>query len=116
MKVDVFDYALPPERIAQEPAPEREAARLMVLPASGGAPTHTTIASLPALLPDGALVVLNDTRVVPARLLGVKADSGGKVEIFLVHEVGAREIDGAVHQVWRALGRASKGLRAGTSA
>jgi len=115
VKVDLFDYELPPERIAQEPAPEREAARLMVLPAEGGAPEHTTVAALPDLVPPRALVVLNDTRVVPARLLGVKADTGGKVEIFLVQKIGTREIDGLDHQVWRALGKSSKGLRFGTN-
>jgi S-adenosylmethionine:tRNA ribosyltransferase-isomerase len=115
VKVDLFDYELPPERIAQQPAPEREGARLMVLPADGGAPEHTTVAQLPELLPPRALVVLNDTRVVPARLLGVKADTGGKVEIFLVQKVGVREIDGVSHDVWRALGKSSKGLRFGTN-
>lgn len=115
MKVDVFDYALPPERIAQEPTADREAARLLVLPEAGGAPVHTTVAALPELLPASALVVLNDTRVVPARLLGVKAETGGRVEIFLVQKVGAREIDGLEYQVWRALGRSSKGLKFGTN-
>jgi S-adenosylmethionine:tRNA ribosyltransferase-isomerase len=115
VKVELFDYELPPERIAQEPAPEREAARLMVLPADGGAPEHTTVASLPDLIPAHALVVLNDTRVVPARLLGVKADTGGRVEIFLVQKMGTRELDGLEHQVWRALGKSSKSLRFGTN-
>ncbi len=114
MKVELFDYELPPERIAQEPAKEREGARLMVLPAGGGAPQHTTVAALPELVPPRALVVLNDTRVVPARLLGVKAETGGKVEIFLVQKMGAREIDGRTLDVWRALGKSSKGLKFGT--
>ncbi len=115
MLVGLFDYELPPERIAQEPAASREAARLMVLPEGGGAPEHTTVAALPDLLPPHALVALNDTRVVPARLLGVKADTGGKVEIFLVQKMESREIDGLPHQVWRALGKSSKGLRFGTN-
>jgi S-adenosylmethionine:tRNA ribosyltransferase-isomerase len=115
VKVDLLDYELPPAQIAQQPTPDRDGARLMVLPADGAAPVHTTIASLPDLLPQPSLVVLNDTRVVPARLLGVKADTGGKVEIFLVSRVGTREVDGGELDIWRALGKSSKSLKMGTS-
>jgi S-adenosylmethionine:tRNA ribosyltransferase-isomerase len=109
MRASVFDYELPSERIAQWPADEREAARLMLL--RSGAPEHRTVADLPELVTPGALVIVNDTRVLPARLLGHKAVSGGRVEILLVRRVAgaAGELE-----VWRALGRASKGLRVGT--
>ena len=120
MRVDVFSYELPPELIAQRPADNREAARLMHVDAEGAAGDaihEHTIAELPSLLPEGALVVLNDTRVIPARLLGRKTETGGRVEIFLVRKTGARSIEVDPGQpareveVWRALGKASKPLR-----
>ena len=86
----------------------------MVLPVDGGAPQHRTVAELPELVPSRSLIVLNDTRVFPARLLGAKADTGGKVEVFLVRKLGMRDIDGQERQVWRAMGRSSKGLRFGS--
>jgi S-adenosylmethionine:tRNA ribosyltransferase-isomerase len=114
MRVDAFDYDLAPELIAQHPAAERESARLMHL-ASGGAVEHRSVADLPDLLPPGALVVVNDTRVIPARLLGRKKNTGGSVEIFLVRRLDDRTVDdgGTPHraQTWRALGKANKPLR-----
>ncbi|MBS2016622.1 MAG: tRNA preQ1(34) S-adenosylmethionine ribosyltransferase-isomerase QueA [Deltaproteobacteria bacterium] len=110
MRVDLLDYALPPELIAQHPTPEREAARLMVLPAKGPL-AHRTIKDLAEHVSPGTLVVVNDTKVMPARILGVKEGSGGKTEIFLVRRL-ADAPDGA--ERWRALGRASKGLKPGT--
>jgi S-adenosylmethionine:tRNA ribosyltransferase-isomerase len=73
---------------------------------------------LPELLPSGALVVVNDTRVIPARLLGRKRDTGGRVEVFLVRELGGRELEtepGRTRAVaiWKALGKSSKPLRFG---
>jgi S-adenosylmethionine:tRNA ribosyltransferase-isomerase len=112
MRVEAFDYDLPAERIAQRPAADREAARLMVV--ASGPPEHRTIADLPDLLPPRALLVLNDTRVIPARLLGHKATTGGKVEIFLVRKVGVRTVEGHEVEVWRAMGKASKALRFGS--
>ena len=108
MRVDAFTYELPEELIAQRPAAERESARLcVVLP---HALEHHVVRELPELLPDGALLVVNDTRVVPARLLGHRRPSGGKVEIFLVRQEGST----GRGERWRALGRASKTLRPDT--
>lgn len=104
MRLADLDYELPAASIAQRPAARREDARLMVLPRTAGAATHRTIADLPELLPGGAVVVVNDTRVAKARLRGHKA-SGGAAELLLVR----READGT----FRALGRAGKALRAG---
>jgi S-adenosylmethionine:tRNA ribosyltransferase-isomerase len=118
MRVDAFHYELPPELIAQRPAEDRELARLMVLGAGGAALEHRRIHELPELLPTGALVVVNDTRVIPARLLGRKRETGGRVEILLVRRTGVRELEVApgdvrATQVWRALGKASKPLKFG---
>jgi S-adenosylmethionine:tRNA ribosyltransferase-isomerase len=93
-----LDYELPETAIAQRPAERRELARLMVV--EGGALVDRTVADWPSLVPAGALVVLNDTRVVKARLLGKKAKTGGKAELLLVDRADAAG-DGA----WRALGK-----------
>ncbi len=108
MRRALFHYDLPPELIASEPARPRDGARLIVLEADGSL-DHRQVRELDELLPAGSLVVVNDTRVVPARLLGHKRATGGRVEILLLRKVfGA---DGA--ERWRALGRASKGLKPG---
>jgi len=99
-----FAYDLPPELIAQAPLPERSAGRLLVLDRHTGAFADRRVRDLPAFLSPGDLLVLNDTRVVAARVFGSKA-SGGRVEIFLERPVGELE---ALAQV-----RASKPVRAG---
>ena len=115
MRVELLDYELPAERIAQFPAPDREAARLMVL-RSGKAPEHRVVGELAEVVPEGSLVVVNDTRVIPARLIAHK-DTGGRVEVFLVRFVATRTIDTPQGprqaQIWRAMGKASKPLRFG---
>src|SRR5438067_2499207 len=84
MDVRDFDFDLPPELIAQEPAAERSGARLLHLDRATGALTHTHVHALPDLLSAGDLLVVNDTRVFPARLLGRRVPSGGAVECLLV--------------------------------
>lgn len=78
-----FDYALPRALIAQSPADPRDAARLMVVPRSGPI-QHRVFRDLPGLLRGGDLLVLNDTRVMAARLHGRRDDTGGRVEALLV--------------------------------
>jgi S-adenosylmethionine:tRNA ribosyltransferase-isomerase len=124
MRVDLLNYELPADLIAQHPAAEREAAKLLRVPKGNTAPTHHTIADLPSLIPEGSLVVVNDTRVIRARLQGQKVGTGGKVEIFLVRSIGKRVIevnpsesglrDAREVDVWRALGKASKALKFGS--
>ncbi|GEJ57926.1 tRNA preQ1(34) S-adenosylmethionine ribosyltransferase-isomerase QueA [Anaeromyxobacter diazotrophicus] len=108
MTLSDFDYPLPEELIAQEPVSPRDASRLLVVPRDGGAAlSELRFAELERLLRPGDLLVLNDTRVIPARLLGTK-ESGGRCELLLLEplegEEGAR---------WRALGQSSKPLRPG---
>jgi S-adenosylmethionine:tRNA ribosyltransferase-isomerase len=99
-----FTYDLPPELIAQAPLPERSAGRMLVLDRDTGAIADRRVRDLPAFLAPGDLLVLNDTRVVAARIFGTKP-SGGRVELLLERPVGECE---ALVQV-----RASKPTRAG---
>ncbi|MDD5483380.1 MAG: tRNA preQ1(34) S-adenosylmethionine ribosyltransferase-isomerase QueA [Kiritimatiellae bacterium] len=81
-----FDYHLPPELIAQRPAPRRELSRLMLVRRAGGEILHYRASDLPSLLRAGDLMVLNDTRVIPARIFGRKRKTGGKAEILFIEE------------------------------
>jgi S-adenosylmethionine:tRNA ribosyltransferase-isomerase len=86
MRNDFLDYDLPASLIAQEPCPERDRSRLMVVRRAVGAIEHHVFADLPDLLAQGDLLVLNDTRVIPARLLGRRARTGGKWEGLFLRE------------------------------
>jgi S-adenosylmethionine:tRNA ribosyltransferase-isomerase len=98
-----FDFHLPPEQIAQAPLAERDASRLYLLDRKDG-DAHHHIRDLPDLLPRNSLLVLNDTRVIPARLRARKP-TGGRAELLLVQPLG--------ENVWRCLGGASKPIRPG---
>jgi S-adenosylmethionine:tRNA ribosyltransferase-isomerase len=91
MDVRDFQFAFDPELIAQEPVTERTAARLLRLSRYTGSIQHATISELPGLLEAGDLLVVNDTRVMPARLLGRRTPSGGAVECLLVACLDARD-------------------------
>jgi len=90
MLVSEFDYELPADLIAQHPAPQRSASRLLHLEAASGRITDRAFADFPGLVDARDVLVLNDTRVVKARLAGHKA-SGGKIELFVERALGARE-------------------------
>lgn len=109
MRTDELDYELPDDLIAAEAPADRDGGRLMVLPRRATGLEHRTIRDLPALLPTSGVLVLNDTRVLRARLRG-KKPSGGQVEFLLVRALDA----GATR--WRAMARASKALRDGATA
>src|SRR5207253_5615966 len=83
-----FDYALPEHLIAQHPAAERDAAKLLVVRRTSRSIEHRTFRDLPELLAPGDLVVLNDTRVLPARLVGRRESTGGKWEGLFLAEAG----------------------------
>ncbi len=104
MKVSDFDYELPPERIAQQPAEPRDSARLLVHEIASAATTHSFVRELPNFLERGDLLVVNDTRVRSARLVGRRA-SGGSVEFLLLEALD----DG----VWRALAQPAARLKRG---
>jgi S-adenosylmethionine:tRNA ribosyltransferase-isomerase len=106
MRVDLLDYALPESAIAQRPSEHRDGARLLVV--QERALSHRRILDWPALVPEGALVVLNDTRVRRSRLRFEK-DTGGKVEL-LVLDVRPGE---AGSEIWTALGHSNRPLRIG---
>jgi S-adenosylmethionine:tRNA ribosyltransferase-isomerase len=102
--ISEFDYELPPELIAQQPRAERDASRLLVLDRPSGRLAHHAFSDLPALLAPGDLLVVNRSRVIPARLLGRRA-RGGEGEILLVRDRGEGR--------WEAMVRPGRHLRPG---
>jgi S-adenosylmethionine:tRNA ribosyltransferase-isomerase len=110
LTVDEFDFALPPELIAQHPTAERSAARL--LDGTGLTAVDRGVRDLPALLRQGDLLVCNDTRVIKARLRGAKRDTGGAVEALVERVLTEPEPEHPRHEVWAHL-RASKSPRPG---
>ncbi len=105
MKTSDFDYYLPPELIAQTPTERRDASRLMCLDRKTGAYQHKHFYDLPELLRPGDCLVLNDSRVLPARLLGRRLPGGGACEVLLLVDRG--------ENVWECIVRPGKHLRAG---
>jgi S-adenosylmethionine:tRNA ribosyltransferase-isomerase len=119
MRLDELDYHLPPERIAQKPLPSRDASRILLLPRAAGVTEDRQFHELPRLLRGDELMVLNNTRVIPARLFGKRAgvhsqkpsrstQGGhltGKVEVFLTRQL---ELD-----VWDALVRPGRKIQTG---
>jgi S-adenosylmethionine:tRNA ribosyltransferase-isomerase len=90
LRTAAFDYELPPDRIAQRPASPRDSSRLMVLDRASGSIEHTQFAQLPGYLRPGDALVLNESRVIPARLRVWKAPSGGRGELLLLRRLGPR--------------------------
>jgi S-adenosylmethionine:tRNA ribosyltransferase-isomerase len=105
MRLDEFDFDLPKELIAQHPLEERTASRLMTLNKRTGEIGHHTFADLIDFLSPGDALILNDTRVIPARLYGEKPDTGAKVEFLLLREQAA--------DTWEVLVRPGKKVRPG---
>ncbi|SDI85151.1 tRNA preQ1(34) S-adenosylmethionine ribosyltransferase-isomerase QueA [Natribacillus halophilus] len=106
MDVNDFDFDLPEELIAQQPLPNRDASRLLVLDRATGDIDHRQFSEIASFLQAGDCLVLNDTRVLPARLFGEKKETGGKVEVLLLNEGEADE--------WTTLVKPAKRVKAGT--
>ncbi len=118
MHTDDFDFQLPPELIAQAPLPQRDASRLLHVRRPSGQVQHRSFRDLPALLRKGDVLVFNDSRVIPARLIGKKKGTGGKAELLLIRpstdvETAAALEAQASGTVWTCLGQSSKGFRPG---
>jgi S-adenosylmethionine:tRNA ribosyltransferase-isomerase len=102
-----FDYDLPLELIAQEPAAERSSSRLLMLDRCSRQITHHQFADVTALLPPYCVLILNDTRVFPARLRGHK-ESGGRIELLLL-----RRLPGDT-ETWEVMSKGTQGMKAGS--
>ncbi|WP_442603504.1 tRNA preQ1(34) S-adenosylmethionine ribosyltransferase-isomerase QueA [Paenibacillus sp. KN14-4R] len=107
MDVEAFDYILPEELIAQTPLADRTSSRLMTLNKQSGEIRHQHFADLIHDMKAGDLLVMNDTRVIPARLFGVKKDTGAKVEVLLLKSLGEDR--------WEALVKPGKRIRSGAT-
>ena len=105
MKTSDFDYVLPPELIAQTPTERRDASRLMCLDRMTGEVSHHHFYDLPDYLRPGDCLILNNSRVLPARLLGQRLPGGGACEVLLLIDRG--------ENVWECIVRPGKHLRAG---
>lgn len=106
MLLSEFDYFLPQELIAQHPCEPRDHSRLLVLDKNTGAISHQHFFDLLQYVNAGDTLVFNDTRVIPARLIGSKAETGGKVEVFLLNRKSGND--------WEALVKPGKKARPGT--
>jgi len=106
MNVDLYDFELPEELIAQTPLPERTASRLLTLNKQDGSIAHRTFKDIADELQPGDTLVLNDTRVIPARLFGVKEETGAKAEVLLL-----KNLQG---DTWEALVKPGKKLKKGS--
>jgi len=96
MRLSDFDYHLPPELIAQRPASRRDASRLMVLHRQSGRIEHAQFADIGRFLRSDDVLVINNTRVIPARLLGRKEPTGAQIEVLLLHPRGDGEWEALV--------------------
>ncbi|MGC9966903.1 MAG: tRNA preQ1(34) S-adenosylmethionine ribosyltransferase-isomerase QueA [Syntrophobacteraceae bacterium] len=111
-RLEDYDYDLPPELIAQRPAPIRDESRLLVFDRSSGAMRHSRFDGIGQYLRPGDLLVVNDTRVVPARLMGRK-ETGGVVELLVLDPYKPPEL--GAHEGYCCLAKSSKGIREGQS-
>ena len=105
MKTSDFFYELPKELIAQDPIENRSDSRLMVLNKETKAISHKVFRDITSMLRKGDCLVINNTKVIPARLLGARENTGGSVEVLLLKRCGA--------DIWECLVRPGKRLRVG---
>ena len=113
METSAFDYELPESAIAQQPLAERDAARLLVDQGAGSKPLNRIVRELPDLLEPGDLLVLNTTRVLPARL-ALRKETGAAVEVLLLERLDGGSLSDAGRSRWEALVRPGRKLPSGT--
>lgn len=106
MNIELFDYDLPKELIAQTPLKDRSASRLLVLNKRTGEIVHEHFTSIIDYLHKGDVLVLNDTKVIPARLIGLKEETGAVIELLLLKDLG--------DDTWECLSKPAKRLKIGT--
>ena len=106
MKTSDFDYELPEELIAQTPLKDRSSSKLLVMDRFTGEIEHRHFTDIKEYLHDGDVLVINDTKVIPARLMGTKADTGAVIELLLLKDMG--------EDIWECLSRPQKRLHIGS--
>ena len=106
MKTSDFDYELPEELIAQDPLEDRTSSRLLVLDKNTGERKHTIFHEIIDYLNPGDCLVINNTKVIPARLIGEREETGGKVEVLLLKR--------KENNIWETLVKPGKKARPGT--
>lgn len=106
MKTDDFDYYLPEELIAQTPLEKRDSSRMLVLDKNTGEIKHEHFNNIIDYLTDNDVLVLNDTKVIPARLYGTKEDTGAVIELLMLKDLG--------NNVWECLTKPAKRVKEGT--
>ncbi|WP_027363855.1 tRNA preQ1(34) S-adenosylmethionine ribosyltransferase-isomerase QueA [Desulfotruncus alcoholivorax] len=106
MKITDFDYYLPEELIAQDPAPRRDESRLMVLRKNGGAPEHRSFKDIVDYIDPRDVLVINNTKVIPARLWGKKDGTGTVIEVLLLNQINSN--------TWETLVRPGRRVPPGT--
>lgn len=106
MKTDDFDYYLPEELIAQTPLKKRDSSRMLVLDKNSGAISHKTFSDIIDYLNPGDTLVLNDTKVIPARIIGIKEETGAVIELLLLKNIDDDN--------WECLAKPAKRVKEGT--
>ena len=106
MKTDDFDYYLPSELIRQTPLKNREECRLLVLDRKTGEIKHELFSSIINYLNKGDVLVVNNTKVLPARLIGTKKDTNAVIEVLMLKELG--------NDIWECLSKPAKRVKIGT--
>ena len=106
MKLEDFDYNLPEELIAQTPLEKRDSSRLMVLDKNTGEITHNHFTDVVDYMEKGDTLVLNDTKVMPARLIGIKEETNAVIEILLLKDLQ--------NNIWECLTKPAKRVHLGT--
>src|ERR1044072_2839229 len=107
MKLSMFKFNLPKELLAEHPAKNREDARMMVLDRASGKITHKKFRDIINYFDDGDVLMLNDTKVFPARMYGNKEKPGAKIEVFLLRELNAES------RLWDVLVDPARKIRIG---